>query len=213
MKKLVLGSLVFISSSVSATPYMGLEYGAATVKNDYQTNYVVDKKTVSPGKSSSVFGGFIGYNMTNNYAVELSYKQFDLDGGESQKLTSDKDGYYLEREWESDLSVKQISIKPVMFYSLSEKMQLKSGVGLTYSQYKYVSSSHDEYEHVLNDDIEINQMRTGGEHKKETALGVVVSVGIDYDIYNNIRLGAGIEYYADNVANGGNFTIQASYFL
>lgn len=53
-----------------------------------------------------MFGGFIGYKTENNYGLELSYKQFDLDGDSNQLLLSDKPGFILEREWESDLSVK-----------------------------------------------------------------------------------------------------------
>ncbi|KJG36144.1 hypothetical protein UA32_17115 [Photobacterium angustum] len=88
------------------------------------------------------------------------------------------------------LSVKKISLKPVMFYSLSENRQLESGLGLTYSHYKYTSSSHDEYEHELNDDIEINLPRSGGESKKDSALGIVASIGVDYNLYRNIHTGA-----------------------
>ncbi|PSV57340.1 AcfA family outer membrane beta-barrel protein [Photobacterium sp. GB-3] len=213
MKKSVLLSLAFLSGSAVATPYMGLEYGAASVKHDYQTHFRADNKTVVASDSSSVFGGFIGYKTENNYGLELSYKQFDLDGDSSQLLLSDKPGFILEREWESDLSVKQISLKPVVFYSLSENIQLKGGLGLTYSHYKYTSSSHDEYEHVLNDDIEINLPRSGGESKKDSALGIVASVGVDYNLYRNIHIGAAMEYYVDSIANGGNITVNTSYFF
>ncbi|WP_318420040.1 AcfA family outer membrane beta-barrel protein [Photobacterium leiognathi] len=213
MKKLALLSLALLSGSVAATPYMGLEYGATSLKHDYQTHYSADKKTVVPSGSASVFGGFIGYKIENNYGLELSYKQFDLDGDSNQLLLSDKPGFILEREWVSDLSVKQISLKPVMFYSLSENIQFKGGLGLTYSHYKYTSSSHDEYEHVLNDDIEINLPRSGGESKKDSALGIVASIGVDYNLYRNFHIGAAMEYYVDNIANGGNITVNTSYFF
>ncbi|WP_318468374.1 AcfA family outer membrane beta-barrel protein [Photobacterium leiognathi] len=213
MRKLALLSLALLSGSVSATPYMGLEYGATSVKHDYQTHFSEDKKTVVPSKSASVLGGFIGYKTENNYGLELGYKQFGLDAESSQLLQSDKPGFVLEREWESDLSVKQISLKPVYFYSLSENIQFKSGLGLTYSHYEYNSSSYDEYEHVLNDDIEINLPRSGGESKKDSAFGLVASVGVDYNFYRNIHIGAVMEYYVDNIANGGNITVNTSYFF
>lgn len=213
MNKLALLSLALLSGSVSATPYMGLKYGATSVKHDYQTHFSADQKTVVPSDSASVLGGFIGYKIESNYGLELGYKQFDLDGSSSQLLPSDKPKFILEREWKSDLSVKQISLKPVMFYSLSENIRLKSGLGLMYSHYEYNSSSHDEYEHRLNDDIEINLPRSGGENKKDSAFGIVASVGVDYNLYRNIHIGAAMEYYVDNIANGGNITVNTSYFF
>ncbi|WP_305841972.1 hypothetical protein [Photobacterium leiognathi] len=78
-----------------------------------------------------------------------------------------------------------------------------------YSHYEYNSSSHDGYEHRLNGDIEINLPRSGGENKKDSAFGV----GADYNLYRNIHIGASMEYYVDNIANGGNITLNTSYFF
>ncbi|MEC6831576.1 AcfA family outer membrane beta-barrel protein [Photobacterium toruni] len=211
MNKKLLLPLALLCSPVFAGPYIGLEVGAASINHDFSTHFVADAKTVTPSNSSTIFGGFVGYR-SNNIGIELGYKQFELEGSKSQYFPL-VNSFNHEREWEAKLNANQFIIKPVYFYALTKKLQLKAGAGVTYTQYDYSSSAQDEYEHVLNDDLEYNTPRLGGESNKKSEFGVIASIGIDYNIYRNINIGAAMEYYTDSTANGGNVTVNTTYFF
>ncbi|OBU43293.1 peptide ABC transporter permease [Photobacterium phosphoreum] len=213
MNNKLLLPLALLCSPVFAGPYVGLEVGAASINHDFSTHFVADAKTVTPSNSSTTFGGFVGYR-SNNIGIELGYKQFELEGSTSQHLPLvNNNSYTHEREWEADINVKQFIVKPVYFYALTEKVQLKAGAGITYTQYDYSSSSQDEYENILNDDLEFNKPRLGGESENNSEFGVIASIGIDYNVYRNINIGAAMEYYVDSTANGGNVTVNTTYFF
>ncbi|MCP4954457.1 MAG: porin family protein [Photobacterium aquimaris] len=211
MNNKLLLPLALLCSPAFAGAYVGLEVGAASINHDFSTHFVADAKTVTPSNSSTTFGGFVGY-CSNNIGIELGYKQFELEGSTSQYLPL-QGSFTHEREWEADINVQQFVVKPVYFYALTEKVQLKAGVGIAYTQYDYSSSAQDEYENILNDDIEYSNPRPGGESKNKSEFGVIASIGIDYNVYRNINIGAGMEYYADSTANGGNVTVNTTYFF
>ena len=199
------------STATVAAPYIGLEYGVTNMSHDYSSTFSQDNVTLTPDDSSSAFGGFVGYRF-NDFGLELGYKKFESDDSRSEyKGTVNQEHH--EREWDADLDASQFTFKPVYFYSINDKLQLKTGLGLTYTQYKYNSSSQDEFENVLNDDIERTVGRPGGESKKDDVWGGIASVGIEYMVIPNLALGASASYQADSVANSTSFMLSSAYYF
>ncbi|WP_341496019.1 AcfA family outer membrane beta-barrel protein [Photobacterium damselae subsp. damselae] len=210
MKKHLLAALLCTSSSAMAAPYVGLDLGLSTFSHDYQTHFSADNKTVSPDDSGMVLNGYVGYRW-GAFGLELGYRHFDELDGSSSQFMGNVDGFRHEREWDADLKVSQITLKPVYFYTLTDRVELKTGLGLTYTQYDYRSGSSDEYELITNDDIEHNVNRAGGENKKNNEFGVIASVGVDYRIWQQLHIGAGVDYYADSQANAATFMLTSRY--
>lgn len=199
------------STTAFSAPYVGLEYGATIMDHDYSTTFSKDSVSLTPDDSSSAFGGFVGYRF-NEFGLELGYKKFESDDSRSQMLTSDKVGYTKEREWNADLDASQFTFKPVYFYSVNEKLQLKTGLGLTYTQYKFDSSANTEYENDLTDH-EYTQDYVAGNSKSESVFGGIASVGIEYMVIPNLALGASASYQADSVANSTSFMLSSAYYF
>ncbi|WP_375321100.1 AcfA family outer membrane beta-barrel protein [Aliivibrio logei] len=213
MKKYVFLLMAATSTTVFAAPYVGLEYGVTNMSHDYSTTFS-DNVSLTPDDSNSAFGGFVGYRF-NEFGLELGYKKFESDDSRSVMITpSDQAGFTQEREWDADLDASQFTFKPVYFYNINEKLQLKTGLGLTYTQYKYNSSSQDEFENILNDDIENTKPRnTGGESQKDDVWGGIASVGIEYMVIPNLALGASASYQADSIANATSFMLSSAYYF
>ena len=199
------------STTVLAAPYVGLEYGVTNMNHDYSTTFSQDNVTLTPDDSSSAFGGFVGYRF-NDFGLELGYKKFESDNSRSEYKGIVGQEHH-EREWDADLDASQFTFKPVYFYNINEKLQLKTGLGLTYTQYKYNSSSQDEFENVLNDDIERTVGRPGGESKKDDVWGGIASVGLEYMVIPNLALGASASYQVDSVANSTSFMLSSAYYF
>ncbi|MDD9154906.1 AcfA family outer membrane beta-barrel protein [Aliivibrio sp. S4TY2] len=213
MKKYVFLLMTATSTATVAAPYVGLEYGVTNMSHDYSTTFSQDKVTLTPDDSSSAFGGFVGYRF-NDFGLELGYKKFESDGSRSQMLVSDKAGYTKEREWDADLDATQFTFKPVYFYHINEKLQLKTGLGLTITKYNFDSSAYTEYENDLTDHEYVEKgSYTPGASKSETALGGIASVGIEYMVIPNLALGASASYQADSVANSTSFMLSSAYYF
>ncbi|PQJ89862.1 AcfA family outer membrane beta-barrel protein [Aliivibrio sifiae] len=211
MKKYLFLLMAATSTNAFAAPYVGLEYGVTNMSHDYSSTFSQDNVTLNPDDSSSAFGGFVGYRF-NDFGLELGYKKFESDDSRSQMLVSDKVGYTKEREWDADLDASQFTFKPVYFYNVNEKLQLKTGLGLTYTQYKFDSSANTEYENDLTDH-EYTTDYVPGNSKSESALGVIASVGIEYMVIPNLALGASASYQADSVANSTSFMLSSAYYF
>ena len=205
------------STTAFSAPYVGLEYGVTNMNHDYSTTFseTAGDVTLTPDDSNSAFGGFVGYRF-HDFGLELGYKKFESDDSRSHNfgiVDEGKGQEYKEREWDADLDATQFTFKPVYFYSINDKLQLKTGLGLTYTQYKYNSSSQDEYELVTNDDVERTVARSGGESQKENVWGAIASVGIEYMVIPNLALGASASYQVDSVANSTSFMLSSAYFF
>ncbi len=215
MKKYLFLLMAATSTATIAAPYVGLEYGLTNMSHDYSTTFSNDNVSLTPDDSSSAFGGFVGYRF-NEFGIELGYKKFESDDSRSQNfgiVDEGKGKEYKEREWDADLDASQFIFKPVYFYNINDKIQLKTGLGLTYTQYKYNSSSQDEYENVLNDDIERSVGRSGGESQKDDVWGGIASVGIEYMVIPNLALGASASYQVDSIANSTSFMLSSAYYF
>ncbi|MGR6834905.1 AcfA family outer membrane beta-barrel protein [Aliivibrio wodanis] len=211
MKKYLFLLMAATSTTVLAAPYVGLEYGVTNMNHDYSTTFSQDKVTLTPDDSSDTFGGFVGYRF-NDFGLELGYKKFESDDSRSQMLKSDKVGYTKEREWDADLDASQFTFKPVYFYNINEKLQLKTGLGLTYTQYKFDSSANTEYENDLTDH-EYTQDYVAGNSKSESVFGAIASVGLEYMVIPNLALGASASYQVDSVANSTSFMLSSAYYF
>lgn len=198
------------STSAFAAPYVGLEYGVTNMSHDYSSTFSQDNVTLTPDDSNDAFGGFVGYR-TNNVGLELGYKKFESDDSRS-KVLSYAYPEKTEREWNADLDASQFTVKPVYFYSINDKVQLKTGLGLTYTQYKYDSSAYTETENDLTD-VETISDYVAGDSKSENAFGVIASVGIEYMVIPNLALGASASYQVDNIANSTSFMFSSAYYF
>jgi accessory colonization factor AcfA len=204
---------LMLSSSAFAAPYVGLEYGVTSMDSKYTTNFTGDAVSLNPNEASDSFGGFIGYRF-DSVGFELGYKQYEADESRSIHIyPSTTPGFSQEREWNADVDAKQLTFKPVYFYSINEKLQLKTGLGLTYTQYKYNSSSHDEFEMILNDDVEHNVARNGGEVRKDNVFGAIASVGLEYKVIQNLAVGASASYQIDSMASASSFMLTSAYYF
>ena len=211
MKKYAYLLIAATSTATVAAPYVGLEYGVTNMSHDYSTTFSQDNVTLTPDDSSSAFGGFVGYRF-NDFGLELGYKKFESDDSRSQTLKSDKVDYTKERDWDADLDATQITLKPVYFYNINDKLQLKTGLGLTYTQYKFDSSAYTEYENDLTDH-EYTQDHISGDSKSENVWGGIASVGIEYMVIPNLALGASASYQVDSVANSTSFMLSSAYYF
>ena len=205
---------LMLSSSAFAAPYVGLEYGVTSMDSKYTTNFTGDAVSLNPNEASDSFGGFIGYRF-DSVGLELGYKQYDADDSRSQHkgfTGSYPNQIEQEREWNADVNAKQLTFKPVYFYNVSEKLQLKTGLGLTYTQYEYKSSTHDEFENTF-DDTERYEPRNGGEVRKDNVFGAIASVGLEYKVIQNLAVGASASYQLDSMANTSSFMVTSAYYF
>ena len=217
MKKYLFLLMVATSTTAFSAPYVGLEYGVTNMNYDYSTTFseTAGDVTLTPDDSSSAFGGFVGYRF-NDFGLELGYKKFESDDSRSEYkglVGTAPNQEHHEREWDADFDASQFTFKPVYFYNINDKLQLKTGLGLTYTQYKYNSSSQDEYELVSNDDVERTVGRSGGESKKDDVWGGIASVGLEYMVIPNLALGASVSYQVDSVANSTSFMLSSAYYF
>ncbi|OCH43078.1 AcfA family outer membrane beta-barrel protein [Aliivibrio fischeri] len=215
-KKICLMAIMLSSSSVFASTYVGLEYGISSVDSKYNTYFLDDNVSLSPSETSDSFGGFVGYKL-NTFGFELGYRQYDADASRTQfegiTGAAPNKQYKEETEWNADVSAKQLTFKPVYFYKINPKLQLKTGLGLTYTQYKYKSSTHSEYEMLVNDDIEYRTPRAGGETQKDNVFGMIASIGLEYNVIDRLFLGASASYQLDNMANTSSLTLTSAYYF
>ncbi|ACH66437.1 accessory colonization factor AcfA [Aliivibrio fischeri MJ11] len=212
MKKYLFLLMAATSTATIAAPYVGLEYGLTNMSHDYSTTFseTTGDVTLTPDDSSSSFGGFVGYRF-NDFGLELGYKKFESDDSQN-KVLSYAYPVETEREWDADLDATQITLKPVYFYNINEKLQLKTGLGLTYTQYKYNSSAYTETENDLTDQETISDY-VAGDSKSESVFGGIASVGIEYMVIPNLALGASASYQVDSIANSTSFMLSSAYYF
>ena len=204
MKKILLAPLFVIAPALSAAPYVGLQYGVASVNHDFSTTFKSDAVTLTPDSSSSFIGGFVGYR-ADNLGLELSYKKLSGDDSHNQQLSTTE-----ENEWDATYDASQISLKPVLFMPLTEQLTLKTGLGVSYTQYDYSAAGTYEKE-IPGDDNDIETPLAGGDHSSESAFGATASIGLDYALQQHLNLGLAAEYTVDSVASNSAIMVSASY--
>lgn len=202
-----------LSPSVFAAPYAGLEYGVTSMDSSYTTHFTRDSVSLNPSEANDSFAGFIGYRF-DSLGFELGYKQYDADDSRSIHIyPSTQPDYSQEREWNADVDAKQLILKPVYFYNVNEKLLLKAGAGLTYTRYQYNASSHDEFEMIINDDIEYTVARGGAETASDNVFGGVASIGLEYGVIQNFTVGLSASYQLDSMASASSLSLTTSYYF
>ncbi len=220
MKKYLFLLLTAASTTAVAGPYVGLEYGSTKTNTDHSATFpaggtppnLFNAQSFSSSDSTDNFVGIIGYRV-DNLGLELSYKKFDFNDSKSQQLASSTVQKEVERESEINLDAKQFVIKPVFFYPINEQVQLKAGLGLTYTKYKFSSSAYTEtdYENDLTPD-KITDRRDFGSKNKDV-WGAVVSFGAEYMVTPKIGLGASASYQKDSEADSTAFMLSSAYYF
>nr|WP_086939755.1 AcfA family outer membrane beta-barrel protein [Thaumasiovibrio occultus] len=213
MKRIVLALLATCSFSSVASPYVAIEYGIGS--SDHDVEPVLDGKQLNPELDEGIMGVTLGYALSDQWALELGYSQFDLDVGSSQRLpnqTIDGKDYMVEKEWDASISAKQLSIAPVYTYHLNNLWRAKFKAGLTYTQYEESSHVGEEYEWVLNDDVEFDKA-LGGYSKTSNELGALVGVGVEYQLLRQVTIGANVKYQLDAYSNTASANLSASYYF
>ncbi|EMQ52497.1 accessory colonization factor AcfA domain protein [Vibrio cholerae O1 str. EM-1676A] len=70
--------------------------------------------------------------------------------------------------------------------------------------------SYDQYEYILNDDIEFMINRHSNE-RKNNEIGFLIGAGVDYNIYDNLWLGLSISYQIDEFSDSTLAGVSAYY--
>ena len=215
MKKTALTILVASSFSVTAAPYVGLEYGFGATNHNFETSFKNEGVNLNPKMKDGIFGGFVGYSINDTWALELGYHQFELEDSQSQPQGIANIGgqnYHEKLEWDSSVKAKQMSLAPVFNYALSEKWTAKAKAGLTYTQYESKASKSREYEHVFNDDIEMSK-NLFHRSEKSNEFGAMVAVGAEYEIFPQLTVGANAKYQLDSYANTASINVGSTYYF
>lgn len=187
-----------LSFTVSANPYVELEYGYSHLSHDTIATYPSDGITLAPEKSSSVYGGVLGYQLTDRLGVELSYSYTKHDA-DTSKFISATGGVITEDEFNIKLKSSTMGLGPVYRFELSDKLFAKAKFALTYTKYK-ISSQKSREEETVATDTEVNTLVSSmsTNHKK---YGVLAGIGLEYNVYHNVYLGALASYKYDKSAD------------
>jgi len=209
MKKTLLLASLFIALPAVSAPYVGLEFGSTFVSGDIENEFSGGNVNLNPNSSDTSISAFVGYQFNKSWALELGYRQFELDDSFSTE-TFESDTVYLEEEWEESIEAQQLTLMPVYSYHLNEKWKLKSGLGVTYTQYEQTASYSTEKETIFDHDIPGSE--TSLEERGELQQwGGIAMVGVEYNIFSNLTVGAAAKYHADSYAQALSVNISTSY--
>jgi len=209
MKKTLLITSLFITLPAVSAPYIGLELGSTSLSGDVKDEFTNNSFSLNPDTSETNLSAFVGYQFDKNWALELGYRQFELEDSLSTD-TLISETVYAEEEWEESVEVKQISLMPVYSYPLNEKWNLKGGLGVTYTQYEQSSEYSYEEETIYDQDVagsETSQSTSAKQHQ----WGGIASVGVEYNIATNLSIGASAKYHVDSYADSLSLNISTTY--
>jgi len=209
MKKTLLLTSLFIALPAVSAPYVGLELGATSIGGDAKNEFTSNSLGLDSDTSDTTISAFIGYQFDKHWALELGYRQFELE----DSLSSDtpiSDTVYSEKEWEESVEVKQILLMPVYSYHLNEKWKLKGGVGVTYTKYEQSSEYSYEEETIYDEDV-IGSETSQSERTEQQQWGGIASVGVEYNITSKLSVGAAAKYHVDSYADSLSLSISTIY--
>ncbi|ENH7393907.1 AcfA family outer membrane beta-barrel protein [Vibrio vulnificus] len=212
-KTLLTAILISASFSAISSPYIGLEYGLGSTRHDDQSRFTSSPEVkLNPSNEDGILGGFIGYSLSSQWAIELGYNQFDLEADRSRFVKFDPTTHVkTEEEWHSRIKAKQFTFAPVYTYTLSERWQAKFKAGLTYTQYDVSGSHYLEDENELTDVETITPKSSYANLSNE--FGGLLSVGTEYEVYSQLMVGVNIKYQFDSFANTASFNIGSTYYF
>jgi len=209
MKKLLLATSLFISLPVVSAPYIGLELGTMSVGGDVQDEFTGNSLDLNSDTSDTTISAFVGYQFNKQWALELGYRQFELEDSLSVD-TYLSDTVYSEEEWEASVEAKQIFLMPIYSYHLNDQWTLKGGVGVTYTKYEQSTEYSYEEETIYDEDV-IGSETSQSERAKQQQWGGVASVGVEYNITSNLSVGTSAKYHVDSYADSLSLNISTVY--
>lgn len=210
MKKYLPFALLLASPTLLAQPYISLGLGTAELDHDEDVIFS-DNTKLTPDSNEGAFQLTLGKRF-ERFGVEVSYRRFE--GEDSRGLdgfVTDPAGrpagyptgnYEHEQDWDAKLKAQQFAVRGVYFHDLSDRLTLKAGAGVTYTDYELSSSWSEEYElDVLNGpDYEYGSTLESSK-TSDDAWGGLVSVGVDYAVLPqlapNLTLGLEASVAAD----------------
>jgi accessory colonization factor AcfA len=214
MKTIPLYALALCAFPTFAAPYVGVGYALGYAQQDQNIRFNEQPSSkLDPNLEDGITSLFAGYTLSPSWAIELGYRQYDLDDSHTANLGTVNQGgkdYYHSKEWDASVDAKQVYLAPVWRYQLSEKWQGQIKAGLTYTQYQASQSLDNELELITNDDIEINN-RLEHQSKDHNQFGGLVSVGVAYQLMPQWFVGGDVQYQADSFAQVTAINIATRY--
>ncbi|WP_114766669.1 AcfA family outer membrane beta-barrel protein [Vibrio rhodolitus] len=184
MNKICLFSLLACSFPAAASPYLGLEMGRSQPDHDIKV-YTAKNRVVTPDSNDVFLGVYGGYVLNKSWAFEAGYQQNQYTGtATTQNRTT--------------LDAEQFYFAPVYNLSLTNDRDwdLKLKGGVTYTQYDLSGQSG-------------NLTATAN----SSELGLMLAVGVEYQLMPELGVGANIKYVADSYTSSSAFTLSASYYF
>lgn len=210
MKKLVmLLPVALVSISAYSQPYIVAGYGVGSMSHD-ETLVFTDTATnavntiLKPDSSDSAWHVALGYRAENNLGLEVGYQQFEADASREIFVAylPAPDFAIVDNNWKAEIKAKRMSIKPVLFINLDERFTLKTGLGLTYTEYKISGYSYQETDRELADFetyLPIANV-TNPVARTEKEVGVLASIGLEYNLWKGVTLGVDGQVGYDKIA-------------
>lgn len=202
MKKslIVLPLLCCASFGALAKSYINVSYGMNSPSTDERmvfTNANGSSVAVSPETSDSMWGVTFGYDTGNNTSVEFGYNRFQGDS-ELETLGETINGLPTTNEYQTNMTANQIVVTPMYHRSVNNRMNVKGGAGVTYTDYEFTGSHHrEQFDTSLGPIPGVTAPAT----KSLKKWGVVASVGADYSLMEGITVGVQANYSYDSVAS------------
>lgn len=225
MKKIFLPLLATSAFNATATPYVGLEYGFASVDHSFQpvleANSVVNGdvlvKTLDPSMDEGMFSGFIGYQLTDKFALELGYSQFTLSDEQGSlphftNTDAPNQAFVRENKWDAELESQSFSLVGVLSHPLTNTVTAKAKAGLTYTQYQSSASAYIENENKFDQDLP-NTGIVSYPHETHNEFGGLMALGAEFFVMPKLALTANVKYQFDGFANTLSGHLGASYYF
>ncbi|MEZ8858744.1 AcfA family outer membrane beta-barrel protein [Vibrio sp. 10N.247.311.51] len=204
MKKIVLIAIL-LPSAAFANPYLGFEYGVGSVEHDYQP--VVKDRVLKPKIDEGIIGGFVGYKFNEHWALELGYREYEVD--DSIEVESFDSQYEYEEDWDAKASAKQLSIMPIYTVYSNQNWKLNVGAGVSYTMYdSHASYTKTRERHFIGNEEVIEYQ---GKSDDNNLWGGVVSTSLNYFVTPQISLGTEVKYQIDDYASLASLSFKMAY--
>lgn len=200
MKKFALIPLV--SAIAQAQPYATGGVGISLMNTDKSAT--IDHPnlapiTLSPSENGVSFTVGAGYRFENGLGFEFAYTRLDTESFDADRYNVNQNQVLAstEVEYSTGLTGNSFAFKPVYFYNLNEKLVLKASAGLTVTDYTFKAGYEEEQ---VVTEVEGHHFT----NESEVAVGGIVGLGVQYNVWNGITLGAEATYQYDSVASAAN---------
>ncbi len=201
IKTLILPLACFVSFGAAAKSYVNLGYGVSMSKSAEEVTFTNTtsssiEQIVKPRESDDSFNVTIGIDSGPNTAIEFSYSSFRSET-ELDTFHPNTDASQNEiRSYSANLSRNQFSITPVYYKSVNNKMTVKGGLGLAYTQYEFTGHAENQ----IGASQEFPLMDVKASTRSTDKYGLIGVVGFDYSLLDGITVGAQANLTYDKLA-------------